>query len=82
MNLAVSLDDGATWTPAPQGVRISLANISVPGEDALGQMDFNFTGEGLITDVWVSREEHLDHNIATVSEDYVTLLSGLIEADA
>ena len=66
-SMVYSVDGGQTWLKAPQGVRVSLGEIPVPDEDAPGQLDFNITSEGVITDVWVSSEGVLDHNIATSS---------------
>jgi hypothetical protein len=38
------------------------------GEDEVGQVHINATSEGVIADVWVTRDEHLDHNIGTSNE--------------
>lgn len=70
MKTKYSIDGGLTWLDAPSGIRVSFEDIDVPGEDAPGQLDFNFTHEGVITDVWVSRDAHLDHNLSTRSQTY------------
>lgn len=75
MIIKISLDGGCTWTTAPAGVRISMQDMDVPWEEEPGQLDFNFTHEGVITDVWVSRKEHLDHNIATNAQTYDDVMS-------
>lgn len=51
------------------------------GEYEEGQLEIHATSEGLIMDVWVSREQTLDHNIATSSEMYDDIAARLIEAD-
>jgi len=67
-NIQVSLDGGKTYDPAPEGVRVSYPRVMVDGEDENGELSFNFTEEGLITDLWVSREDYLDHNLGTESQ--------------
>lgn len=66
--IEVSLDGGETYDPAPQGVRITYKDVIVDSEDEDGELDFNFTHEGMVTDLWVSREDPMDHNLATDSE--------------
>jgi hypothetical protein len=78
MIIKISLDGGCTWTTAPVGVRVSMQDLDVPGEYEPGQLDFNFTHEGVITDVWGSRVEHLDHNIGTNSLTYDDVMSDAI----
>ena len=81
MHIQVSIDGGVTWIEAPDGVRVSIPDLDVPGEDEPGQLDFNFTAEGVITDIWVSRQEHLEHNMATSAQEYGDLMSNLIGED-
>ena len=79
-SLLVSLDGGQRFLPAPSGVRMIFRNIEIDGEDGFGELHLNATHEGLITDIWTSREEHLDHNIGTDSQlvsDIVTRLVSL-----
>lgn len=81
MKMQVSTDGGVTWVDA-DNVRVTYDEVDVPGEDSQGQVLFNFTEEGLITDIWVSREEHLDHNIATSSVMLADLVSDMVEEDS
>lgn len=81
-SLLFSLDGGQSYLPAPSGVRMIYRNIEIDGESGLGELHLNATHEGLITDIWTSREEHLDHNIATDSQlvsEIVTRLVNLSE---
>lgn len=78
-NMLVSLDGGATYRTAPNGVRIIYDKVDVIGEDEPGQVHINANSEGIITDVWVSREEHLDHNIGTSSNTLEGIVSDLVE---
>ena len=80
--MKVSLDGGVTYQPAPNGVRIVYEKVDVPGEEEQGQLHLNATSEGLITDVWVSREEHLDHNIGTSNNSIDGIISDLVEEGA
>jgi hypothetical protein len=81
-DMKVSLDGGVTFQPAPSGVRIVYENVDVIGEDERGQVHINATSEGIITDVWVSREEHLDHNIGTSNQSIDGIVSDLVEDGA
>lgn len=76
-----SLDGGVTWLDAPHGLLVNIEDALIPREDERGLVSLNFTSEGLIKDIWVSREETLDHNIATSSVLYEDLVSAMIEAD-
>lgn len=78
-DLKVSLDGGVTYQPAPSGVRILYDNVAVIGEDEPGQVHINATSEGIITDVWVSREAHLDHNIGTSQDTAEGIAADLVE---
>jgi hypothetical protein len=77
--MLVSLDGGSTYQTAPNGVRIIYDKVDVIGEDEPGQVHINANSEGIITDVWVSREEHLDHNIGTSSNTLEGIVSDLVE---
>ena len=75
--MLVSLDGGVTYSPAQEGVRIIYQDILIAGEDGKGEVHINATHEGLITDIWTTREDPLDHNIGTDSimiEDIVSRL--------
>lgn len=74
-----SKDGGLTFQVAPEGVRIVYERVMVPGEDGRGELHLNCTHEGMISDVWVTREEPLDHNIGTASRQLEDILSGLVE---
>lgn len=80
--MKVSLDGGVTFVEATNGVRIIYEAVDVPGEDELGEVHVNATSEGLIVDVWVSREESLGHNIGTSSELIGDIAYRLVEADS
>lgn len=79
MNLSVSLDGGMTYIPVTQGVRILYDGVDVPGEDLPGQLHLNATTEGLISDVWVNREDGEDHNIGTSSADLGALIGNMVD---
>lgn len=78
--MEVSLDGGMTWHPAPSGVRIVYRNVMIDGEDGRGEVHFNATHEGLITDIWTTRDEPLDHNIGTDSFMLDDIVSRLVSA--
>lgn len=80
--LKVSLDGGLTFTEAPEGVRVVVEKIDVPGEDGKGELHCNFTHEGVVTDVWVTRDEALDHNIGTRSQMYEDTAADLVAEGA
>lgn len=77
-DIEVSLDGGVTWAPANSGVRLVYRDILVPGEDAPGELHVNATHEGLILDVWVSREGE-DHNIGTSSQMLDDVVAAMVE---
>ena len=77
-SMLVSVDGGVTFQPASQGVRIIYKDVFAPAEDEPGEFHINATPEGLIADLWVSREEHLDHNLATSSELLDDLVSRVL----
>ena len=75
--ILVSLDDGVSFVPAPAGVRIIWSSVLIDGDDGFGEVHVNATQEGLITDIWTTRNTSLDHNIGTDSvliEDIVSRL--------
>lgn len=57
----VSLDGGLTFMPAPEGVRIVYEGVMIYGEDGRGEIHINATQEGLITDLWRTPDDPLDH---------------------
>jgi hypothetical protein len=77
--MKVSLDGGETFVEAPNGVRVVYENVDVPGEDESGEVHVNLTHEGIITDVWVSRVESLDHNIGTSSSTVDEIVERLVD---
>lgn len=81
-NVSVSVDGGQTFTPAPNGVRVIYKGVPIPGEDLLGELHINATHEGLITDIWATRDEPLDHNIGTESVPTEDTVFRLIENNA
>jgi len=58
--MKISLDGGETWAEAPNGVRILVENIAIRDDE--GELHFNMTNEGVVTDVWVDGD-----NIGTES---------------
>lgn len=81
-SISVSLDGGITFIPATEGVRVAYANLPVAGEDEAGELHLNFSQEGIVQDLWVTRDEPLDHNIGTASQMIGDLVSELVEAGA
>lgn len=79
--IEVSLDGGQTYIPANQGVRVMYRDLPVDGEEQLGDVHINLTTEGLITDVWVTREGE-DHNIGTECKTIDDIVSNLVEANS
>jgi hypothetical protein len=73
--MKVSLDGGKTFVDAPEGVRVVYDGVLIPGEDGTGELHLNLTDEGVISDLWTTRDEPLDHNIGTSSE----LLEDMVE---
>jgi len=76
--ISITLDDGKTWIPCPDGVRVNMENLPIDGEDSVGDLVFNFTHEGVITDIWVPNGES-DDNVGTSSEMYSEIVSRLVE---
>lgn len=77
--MKVSFDNGETFIEGLQGILVIQELDQIPGEDGSGELHLHFTDEGMITDVWVSREEPLDHNLGTMSQTYDELAEQLIE---
>lgn len=77
--LKVSLDGGLSFKEARQGVRVVYEGVDVPGEDGKGQMHVTLSEEGMVRDVWVTRDEPLDHNIGTESETVEEAVSAMVE---
>lgn len=77
--MLVSLDGGQTFVPVTNGVRIIYKKVAVPGEDESGELHLNATSEGLISDLWVSRDEHLDHNLGTSVQMVDDLVERLVD---
>ncbi len=80
--IKVSLDGGITFVEAKEGVRVAIENVDVPGEGQRGEVHINVTHEGVITDVWVTREESLDHNIGTRAEMLNDMVDDLVAEGA
>ena len=77
--IKVSLDGGVTFQDANEGVRIVYEGVDIPGEDGTGELHLNATHEGLVTDVWTTREEPLDHNIGTSAQLVEDIVGDLVE---
>lgn len=80
--IVVSLDGGETYHPAREGVRIIYKDVMVDGEDGRGEVHINATHEGLITDIWTTRDEPLDHNIGTDSVSLDDIVSRLVDENS
>ena len=71
--MKVSLDDGKTWLEV-ESVRVSQ-NIPDPTENELEvNLNFNFTHEGLISDVWIDNVVQ-----GTSSETYLEIGDKLVQ---
>jgi len=77
--IKVSLDGGVTFHEAKEGVRIVYEDVMIPGEDGTGEFHLNATHEGLISDLWTTRDEPLDHNIGTSAQMLDDLVSELVD---
>ena len=83
MSNSYSIDNGITWLPMPDNLRVIISNLDIPGEDdPHGELHFNFTTEGLILDVWCDRGEEENHNAGTSSEMYQGIVDRLVEDNA
>lgn len=77
--LRVSLDGGASWQDAPNGVRATYSGIEFE-DGRKGELALNVTDEGVITDLWselVVGEEHLEHLEGTDSQSIDDLIAKL-----
>lgn len=77
--MKVSLDGGVTFQDVHEGVRIVVDGVAVPDGYGDGQLHMNVTAEGLICDVWTTRNEELDHNLGTRSEEFADIVAGMFE---
>lgn len=77
--MKVSFDNGETFVEASQGILVIQELKHVPGEDGEGELHFSLTDEGIIADIWVSREEPLDHNLSTMSQTFEEFAEQLID---
>jgi hypothetical protein len=80
--IQVSLDGGATFAPAPEGVRVIYNDVMIPGEDGRGELHLNATVDGLIADVWSTRDQPLDHNIGTSATPLDDMVQKLVDANS
>lgn len=78
--LQVSLDGGQTFVQAPSGVRIIYPGVMIDGEEGRGELHIHATPEGLITDLWTTRDDPLDHNIGTGSELITDMVTRVLAA--
>lgn len=77
--LRVSLDGGATWQYAPNGVRAIYSGIELE-DGRKAELALNIAAEGLITDLWaepIVGEGRLDHLEATDSQTVDDLVAKL-----
>jgi len=78
-----SIDGGITFLPAPEGIRLVIeatASTEVSDEEPV-ELHLTVTGEGVIKDVYASREESLDTCLGTEAEQFDDLVCALIEAN-
>jgi hypothetical protein len=75
--MLITLDGGKNWIPCEEGIRVLIEGVEIDGEDNSGELVFNFTDEGLITDVW-ARENDDNDNLGTSSEMYSEIFSRLV----
>lgn len=80
MAIKYSIDGGKTWLDAPQGVRVSFEHRDIPGEDGDGDLHVNCTDEGIIMDVWCTKDGE-DYNVGTSSEMADEIIARLVEAN-
>ena len=69
-SLLVSLDEGKTWQPAEQGVRITYQDLELDEND--GRVLLNCTHEGLVVDIMDE-----DEVLGTSSETYAEIAQRL-----
>ncbi len=80
-DFSISLDGGETYNPVTEDVRVVYAGLDLPGEDQPGELHINLTPEGVVIDLWATRDAPLDHNLATRSQTLLELAEELIETD-
>ena len=56
-------------------------NVDVPGEKGPNQLQIKGTHEGVISDIWVSQKENLDHNYATKSQTTQEIIDHMVESN-
>ncbi len=78
-SMKVSLDGGLNFIDARHGVRVIYESVDVPGQEGKGQMHVTLSEEGMVRDVWVTRDEPLDHNMGTESETVEEAVSAMVE---
>lgn len=78
--ISISLDDGKNWIECPNGVRVTLANQLIDGEDEKGELEFTFNNEGISTDLWVVNETGYDI-VGTSIEFYCDIISVLVDGN-
>ncbi len=81
-DMQVSLDGGATYQPAVDGVRIIYKGMPIPDGYEDGELHVNATHEGLILDVWATREGLvLNENIGTSSQMATDIIARMVESN-
>jgi hypothetical protein len=74
--MRVCLDGGGTFSDAPEGVIVIYDDVRVSAEDEEGHVEFHFSHEGLITDVWADNE-----NVGSDGETIDELVTRLCKED-
>lgn len=77
--MKISLDGGVTFQDIKNDVRIVYQNVDVPGEEEKGELHITLSKEGVTSDVWVSRDEPLDHNIGTKCDSLDNIIGDMVE---
>lgn len=78
--IMITLNDGETWIPCPNGLRVNIDDRLLPGEETKGDLEFNFTNEGVILDLWEFIPENTveEENVGTSSETYEQIVCRLV----
>ncbi len=79
--MKVSLDGGITFIEATNGVRIIYEEVDIGDNELSRDLHINLTDEGVIMDVWVTRDIHLDTNIATSCQTTEEIVESLTHKD-
>jgi hypothetical protein len=81
--LTYSVDNGATYQDAPQGVRVSYDNVEVviDGEETNGRIQVNHSHEGMILDTFGSVVHPHDTHVGTASFDLEDMIDLTITVD-